>query len=173
MLGLERDKVVLTPYQDAWAHLFNEEKRRLEEGIGRRVLEVQHVGSTSILGMKAKPVLDLAVAVENFEEASALVPFVEKLGYTHRGEHGVPRRHYFVKDPPENRTHHLHMLEVRSENWRVLLQFRDHLKAHPETVAAYQTLKENLAKRYPGDRNAYTDGKYTFIQEVLRKAQRA
>ena len=120
MLGLERDKVVLTPYQDAWVHLFNEEKRRLEV-IGRGVLEVQHAGSTSILGMKAKPVLDIGVAVESFEEASALVPLVEELGYTYRGEHGIPRRHYFVKGSPENRTHHIHMLEGRSEDWRVLL----------------------------------------------------
>ena len=171
MLGLERDKVILSPHRNAWARLFEEEKGRLNKAIGTGVLDIQHVGSTSVPGLKAKPILDIGVAVENFEEAFTLVSHVEGLGYTYRGERGVARRHLFVKGPPENRTHHLHMLEAMSGDWRTLLRFRDQLRIHPATAAAYQTLKEDLATKFGTNRKAYTDGKHDFIQKALREAR--
>ena len=170
VLGLERDKVKLSPYRTAWARLFGEEKKRLQEVIGEGILDIQHIGSTAVPNLKAKPILDIGVAVENFEEAFALVSPLEKLGYTYRGENGIPRRHYFVKGPPDKRTHHIHMFEEVNEEWAKHLLFRDYLRTHPETAAAYGTLKEDLAKRYPRDREAYTDGKHEFIQEVLNEA---
>ena len=171
MLGLEHDKVKLSPYQDTWAKLFKEEKWRLEEAIGEGILDVQHIGSTAVPGLTAKPILDIGVAVKNFEEAFALISPIEALGYTYRGENGIARRHYFVKGPADKRTHHIHMFEESNEEWTTHLLFRDYLRTHPETVAAYQTLKEDLAKRYPKDRNAYTDGKHEFIQRVLQEAR--
>ncbi len=171
MLGLERDKVRLSPYQTAWVKLFKEEKKRLEAVISEGVLDIQHIGSTAVPNLKAKPILDIGVAVKNFEEAFALVSPIESLGYTYRGENGIPRRHYFVKGPADNRTHHIHMFEEVNEEWTTHLLFRDYLRTHPETVTAYQTLKEDLAKRYPRDREAYTDGKHEFIQEVLKEAR--
>ena len=171
VLGLERDKVSLSPHQEVWARLFEEEKRRLE-GVGEGVLDIQHVGSTAVPGLKAKPILDIAVAVENFEEAFVLVPATERLGYTYRGENGIARRHYFVKGPPNGRTHHIHMFEEDNEEWTKHLLFRDYLRTHPETVSAYQALKEDLARRYSEDREAYTDGKHEFIQEVLKETRK-
>ncbi len=170
VLGLEHDKVKLSPYQEEWAKLFEEEKKRLEEVIGENVLDIQHIGSTAVPSLKAKPILDIGVAVENFEKAFALVAPTESLGYTYRGENGIPRRHYFVKGPPDKRTHHIHMFEEVNEAWAKHLLFRDYLRTHPETAAAYGTLKEDLAKRYPRDREAYTDDKHEFIQEVLNEA---
>lgn len=171
MLGLERDKVKLSPYQSVWTQLYEEEKRRLEEVIGEGIVDIQHIGSTAVLGLKAKPILDIGIAVKNFEEAFALVSPTESLGYTYRGENGIPRRHYFVKGPPNKRTHHIHMFEEVDEEWAKHLLFRDYLWTHPETLTAYQALKEDLAKRYPRDREAYTDGKHTFIQKVLMEAR--
>ena len=172
MLGLERDKVKLSPYQNAWVN-FVEEKQRLEEVTGYGILDIQHIGSTAVPGLKAKPILDIGIAVANFEEAFALVPLIEGLGYTYRGENGIPRRHYFVKGPPNKRTHHIHMFEEANEEWAKHLLFRDYLRMHPETVTAYQALKEDLAKRYPRDREAYTNGKHEFIQKVLEEARGA
>ena len=171
VLGLERDKVKLSPYQTMWAQLFEEEKQRLEEVIGENVLDIQHIGSTAVPGLKAKPILDLGIAVENFEEAFALISPVEQLGYTFRGENGIPRRHYFAKGPPDKRTHHIHMFEEINAEWGAHLLFRDYLRTHPESVTAYQTLKEDLAERYPQNREAYTDGKHEFIQRLLREAR--
>ena len=171
MLGLERDKVVLVPYQTIWTKLFEEEKGRLEEVIGNKILDIQHIGSTAVPGLSAKPILDIGVAVRSFEAAFALVYSIEELGYTYRGENGIPRRHYFVKGSPDKRTCHLHMFEKTNEEWTTHLLFRDYLRAHPEVTAAYQQLKEDLAAKCPNDREAYTDGKHEFIQAVLRKAR--
>ena len=170
MLGLERNKVVLSPYQMIWPKLFEEEKRRLEAVIGEGILDIQHIGSTAVPGLSAKPILDIGVAVKSFGEAFALVSPIEELGYIYRGENGIPRRHYFVKGPPDKRTCHLHMFEEVDEEWATHLLFRDYLRTHPEVAAAYQQLKEDLAAKYPNDREAYTDGKHSFIQEVLGEA---
>lgn len=166
-LGLGRTAVALRPYDDRWAELFEVERARLQTALGSDVLAIEHIGSTSVPGLTAKPILDVGVAVEDFEAAFALVPRLEALGYTFRGEQGVARRHYFVRGPDEGRTHHLHMLEQQNPEWRDLLGFRDRLRAQPETVRAYEALKHELAERYPTDRERYTDGKYGFIRAVL------
>ena len=169
-LGLERATVVLRPYDGRWAELFELERLRLQTALGDDVLAVEHIGSTSVPGLAAKPILDVGVAVDNFEAAFALVPRLEELGYTFRGEQGIPRRHYFVQGSDQSRTHHLHLLEHTNPEWRDLLRFRDRLRAQPETVRAYEALKRQLAERYPNDREAYTDGKYRFVRAVLGRA---
>ena len=166
-LGLERATVVLRPYDGRWAELFELERLRLQTALGDDVLAVEHIGSTSVPGLAAKPILDVGVAVERFEAAFALVPRLEELGYTFRGEQGIPRRHYFVRGSDQSRTHHLHLLEQSNPEWRDLLGFRDRLRAQPETLRAYEALKRGLAKRYLNDREAYTDGKYRFVRTVL------
>ncbi len=169
-LGLERTTVILRPYDGRWAELFGLERTRLQIVLGNDVLAVEHIGSTSVPGLTAKPILDVGVAVESFEAAFALVPRLEGLGYTFRGEQGIARRHYFVRGSDQSRTHHLHMLEQSNLEWRDLLLFRDRLRAQPEAVRAYETLKKQLAEQYPNDREAYTDGKYRFIRVVLGRA---
>ena len=169
-LGLERATVTLRPYDGRWAELFELERGRLQGVLGNDVLAIEHIGSTSVPGLIAKPILDIGVAVADFEAAFALVPRLEELGYTFRGEQGIPRRHYFVRGSDQNRTHHLHLLEQSNPEWRDLLGFRDRLRAQPETVRAYEALKKQLAEQHPNDRVAYTDGKYEFIRAVLGRA---
>ena len=166
-LGLERTTVTLKPYDKRWAELFKKERERLQAVLDGDVLAIEHIGSTSVPGLAAKPILDVGVAVANFEAAFALVPRLEGLGYTFRGEQGISRRHYFVRGSDQSRTHHLHMLEHTHPEWRDLLGFRDRLRAQPETLRAYEALKRQLAKRYLNDREAYTDGKYRFVRTVL------
>lgn len=105
---------------------------RLRAVLGGFVLDIQHVGSTSIPGIPAKPILDIAVAVANFEEASRCLAPIEALGYTYRGEASIPRRHYFVKGAADNRTHHLHMNEIQSDDWQQQIAFRDILRQHSD-----------------------------------------
>jgi GrpB-like predicted nucleotidyltransferase (UPF0157 family) len=171
MIGLERGVVKLAPYTAEWKRLFEEEKARLQAAIGPYVLEIQHVGSTSIPGMMAKPILDIGVAVTSFEEARVCIQPIEQLGYEYRGEHGIPRRHFFVKGDP--RTHHLHMNEIDGREWENQVLFRDYLIQHPGLAREYAALKVELAQRYPTDREAYLSGKEPFIERVLEMARSA
>ena len=171
MIGLESGLVRLVPYTVEWPRLFEEERALLMTAIGRGVLDIQHVGSTAIPGMVAKPIIDIGVAVVDFEEARALVAPVEGLGYAYRGELGIPRRHYFVKGDP--RTHHIHMNEIGSQAWKDHIFFRDMLVRQPELAEEYAALKLALAQRYPSDREAYLEGKAPFIRRVLAMASPA
>jgi GrpB-like predicted nucleotidyltransferase (UPF0157 family) len=171
MIGLERGVVKLAPYTVEWRRCFEEEKVLLQAVIGQHVLDIQHVGSTSIPGMIAKPIIDIGVAVESFEEAKVCIQPIEQLGYEYRGERGIPRRHYFAKGDP--RTHHLHMNEIDSRDWENQVLFRDHLIQHPHLAEEYAALKVDLARRYPTDRDAYLDGKAPFIERALEMARAA
>jgi len=171
MIGLERGLVRLVPYTGEWKQLFEEEKGLLQTAIGQYVLDIQHVGSTAIPGMVAKPIIDIGIAVTCFEEATVCVGPVEQLGYEYRGEHGIPRRHYFVKGDP--RTHHIHMNESGSRAWQNLVLFRDYLIQHAEVAEEYAALKVEVAQQYSTDREAYLDGKAPFIERILENARSA
>jgi GrpB-like predicted nucleotidyltransferase (UPF0157 family) len=168
MLGLEAGVVKLVPYTVEWQRLFEKEKALLQTAVGDSVLDIQHVGSTAIPGMVAKPILDIGIAVTDFEEARTLVAPIGGLGYQYRGEFGIPRRHYFVKGNP--RTHHIHMVEISSRDWKNQLFFRDTLIQRPELAQEYVHLKNDLARRYAADRDAYLEGKAPFIERVLAMA---
>jgi GrpB-like predicted nucleotidyltransferase (UPF0157 family) len=152
MIGLERGVVRVEPYNAQWKRLFEEEKARLQTAIGQHVLDIQHVGSTAIPGMIAKPIVDIGIAVTSFEAASVCVQPVEQLGYEYRGEH---------------------MNEIGSRDWENQVLFRDYLIQHLGLAEEYATLKAGLARQYPTDRDAYTDGKAHFIERVLGMARAA
>jgi GrpB-like predicted nucleotidyltransferase (UPF0157 family) len=171
MIGLQRGIVKLAPYAAEWKRLFEEEKALLETVIGQYVLDIQHVGSTAVPGMVAKPIIDIGIAVASFEEARVCIQPIEQLGYEYRGEHGIPRRHYFTKGHP--RTHQIHMNEIGSRDWENLVLFRDYLIQHPGLAEEYAALKAELARRYPTNREAYLDGKAPFIERVLEMARSA
>jgi GrpB-like predicted nucleotidyltransferase (UPF0157 family) len=165
VLGLPAGEVRLREAHGAWAEEFRAEKTRVVAAIGTHILDVQHVGSTAIAGVPAKPVLDLLVGVASFEDATVCITPLETLGYRYRGEYGIPRRHYFVKGDP--RTHHLHMVESASEQWRTTIRFRDLLKSDPESARAYALAKSALAAKYPRDRAAYQREKDAVVERLL------
>ena len=169
MLGLESGVVRLIPYTNEWARLFQEEKSHLLAAVVEYVLDIQHVGSTSMPGMIAKPIIDIAIAVKNFEEAKVCIKPIERLGYEYKGEFGIPRRHYFTKGNP--RTHHIHMNEISSRDWSDQITFRNYLLQHQEIAKEYVELKLALAQRYPTDRQSYTDSKASFVKRVLQLAK--
>ena len=168
LLGLNRGEVSLKPYRDEWKYLFNLEKENIEEAIGDYVQDIQHVGSTSIQGMWAKPKLDIAIAVNDFDEARICIAPLVGLGYEFRGENGIPRRHYFGKGEP--RTHQIHMFEKTSTDWKEMIRFRDCLRSNRSLAGEYSRLKRDLANRFPKNRQSYQAGKAGFIEAVIKKA---
>ena len=169
VIGLDQGSVRLTPYTREWARLFEEERSRLQAAVGKYVLDIQHVGSTSIPGMAAKPILDIAIAVRDFAGSRVCFQPLEQLGYEYKGDFGDPPRHYFAKGEP--RTHHIHMYGIGDRGWIDQLLFRDHLTRHQKIAKEYAELKLELARRYPSDRQAYLDAKAPFIERVLRSAR--
>lgn len=174
IVGLQDGTVRLVPHSADWAALFANERTRLERALapymGTIVLDIQHVGSTSIPDIPAKPIIDIAVVVTDFEQARAAIGAIRALGYTYLGENEVPGRHFFYlgEGNTTGRTHHLHMFEQSSREWRQTAGFRDYLIGHPSTAAAYGALKTELALHFAEDRPAYLEGKAEFITQVLR-----
>ena len=167
-LGLTAGHVALDSSHAAWADEFRREKGRIAEAIGPHVLDIQHVGSTAIPGVPAKPILDILVVVEDYDEAAVCIGPLEGIGYIYRGEHGIPRRHYFVQGDP--RTHHLHMVERDSESWRGTVLFRDFLRSDPESAREYAGAKEELAAKYARDRPSYQQKKDQVVERILERA---
>jgi GrpB-like predicted nucleotidyltransferase (UPF0157 family) len=169
MLGLKKGVVELLPHDERWHRLFDEEKARLQEAIGENIISIEHVGSTSICGISAKPVLDIAVAIEKCADGEKCVEPLKDLGYEYRGENGISGRYYFVKGKP--RTHHLHMLLVDSAALQNHLLFRDYLRRNPVAAKEYDKLKKELSEKYQNDRDAYLDGKAEFVERILKIAR--
>lgn len=167
-LGLERGLVRLVPHDPRWAGLYREEAARLRAALGDLLVDVQHYGSTSIPGIRAKPILDILAGVRRADDVLGRLPELEALGYEHAHWAGVPGHHVFGKGKP--RTHLLHVVEHGGPDWRENLFFRDQLRARPELAAEYDALKRRLAQAHAADRPRYTAAKTDFIQRIRRQA---
>ena len=173
-----QEEVAIVPYDPAWPRVFEAEKRHLLDCLPTRLIRrIEHFGSTAIPGLAAKPIVDMIVEVSSLEETKARIPPVlEAEGYDYfwratHGEDGPPFYAWFIKRNSSGvRTHHIHMVENDFEHWDRLL-FRDYLIAHPETAKEYEALKLTLARDYPNDRIAYTNGKTEFVVRVTQVAK--
>lgn len=172
MIGLERGTVELCEYRPGWKDLYEKEVNRLQSIVGDRILAFEHIGSTAIEGVAAKPIIDLLAVVPDRGEARNLIPVLEEHDYEYRPNGDTRDRLFFAKGPPTNRTHYLSLTERESDFYTEKLAFREHLRTHPDVAAEYVTLKRSLADDYPDDRSAYTHRKGPFIETVLRKALR-
>jgi GrpB-like predicted nucleotidyltransferase (UPF0157 family) len=162
--------VVVLPYDVRWPEVFRPERDRLAGIFGQRAAGIEHVGSTAVPGLAAKGIVDILLGLRPLELHPADLDAMVRLGYAYRGELGIPGRHFFQKGAPP--THHVHAVEHGSVEWLKHVHFRDHLRTHPEDLQSYAKLKRDLAARYPDDRDAYTEGKSSFVAAVLRKASR-
>jgi GrpB-like predicted nucleotidyltransferase (UPF0157 family) len=167
-LGLESGVVRLVESDIGWPALFIAEERRIRELCGTLTLRLEHVGSTSISGMCAKPILDVAAGRPRDSSIAGYVAALERAGYQHRGERGVPGRQYFHRGQP--RAYHVHLVEEGGPLWRGYLAFRDYLRAHPEDARRFAELKRRLAARYSHDREGYMEAKSSHVREILRLA---
>jgi GrpB-like predicted nucleotidyltransferase (UPF0157 family) len=168
MLGLARGTVRLVPPDAGWPAIFAQERRILCERIGHLVRDIQHVGSTAVPGLDAKPVIDIAVAVTAPRDvARCRAPLVE-LGYLDRGDTGSDGGYLFVKESaPAGRTHYLHLVTLDDPQWTNDLRFRDRLRADALLRAEYAALKRALQERFAGDLRGYAAAKEAFVRRVL------
>ncbi len=165
--------IEIVPYDPCWPQLFEQEKSRILDAVGKYVNGIEHIGSTAVPGLAAKPVIDILIAVYRLEDAPFFIPPLEALGYDYIAQYEdlFPERRYLHRIVNHQHTHHLHMVEPGSNFYKVQLLFRDYLRTHPGDAQLYADLKYSLANRYRNDRDAYTEGKSDFINEILRKAQ--
>lgn len=169
-LGLDREKVRLSPYQSVWVEEFAQEAARLRTALGNCAIEIEHVGSTSIPGMAAKPLIDIMVTVPNLHGEPNILPRLEHLGYEFRPEASDENRLFLAKGARTRRTHHVHVVQHGGEEAVKLRTFRDYLKGHPEVAREYLALKLQLAAAHQNDRASYSAGKDEFIRRILALA---
>ena len=166
--------VRIVDYNSQLPILFENEKRLILNVIRHFVVEIEHVGSTAVVGLGAKPIIDITVAIKNLKDAHKCIRPLESIGYEYVPEYeeSIPERRYFHKGkPPKEQHYHLHMVELTSDFWERHLLFRDYLRAHPESAQEYYELKKKLAIKYGSDREGYTNAKTSFIESVVSKAK--
>lgn len=166
-------KVSVVEYRAQWRAMFEEEKQRLGATLDEVATRIEHIGSTAVKGLAAKPIIDIMVGLPDFSVADRLVPKIEALGYEYfkRYEDEMPYRRYFAKNLNDARTHQIHMVEIGGEFWKRHILFRDYLRQNPETADEYATLKMQLAEREWTDVNEYADAKTEFIKSVENEAK--
>jgi GrpB-like predicted nucleotidyltransferase (UPF0157 family) len=167
--GTRPKAIEIVAYDPAWPERFVELGRALRGGLGEVALRIDHIGSTAVPGLAAKPIIDIQVSVAAFEPLEAFRGPLERLGYVYRADNSERTKRYFREPPGRRRTHvHVRRAGSFSEQWALL--FRDYLRAHPDAAAEYAAVKRRLALHYRDDRRAYTDAKGPFLWEVLRQA---
>ena len=158
----------LTDYNPRWPLLFEQESALIVEALGDDVIDIQHIGSTSVPGLRAKPIIDILVAVESFAPVEDYQSRLEPLGYRYHSQEDETDRLFFWKGRP--RTHHLHIVEYATWEHQRHLLFRDYLRAHPDIALWYEDVKRELAIAFKGNRPAYTKGKTAFIKSIMARA---
>lgn len=170
MIGLKRGTVALVPHQKEWSENAEKTIGLLKRLLGATAIEIQHVGSTAIPLIHAKPIIDIAVAVQDLDD---ILPYIEVLERHHimfRGE-VVAGEVLFVMGNDTVRTHHIHVTKWNGTQWNHYIDFRDYLNACPEKAMLYDTCKRNLAIQFSNDRKRYTAGKEEVIQRLLAEAK--
>jgi GrpB-like predicted nucleotidyltransferase (UPF0157 family) len=170
MLGLKKGMVILSDYQPEWRELYELEREFILGKIGDFILDIQHVGSTAVPGLRSKPILDIAIQVRSRIETNKCAEVLSKNGFIDRGETGGQGGYLLVKEvSPQFRTHHVHVVTEDDPQWMEYLALRHWLRENENLREQYAQLKAVLQERHANDRSQYTKGKSDFIRMVLRK----
>lgn len=165
--------IEVVPHDPEWVKRFEEERELLLSIFDGCVESIHHIGSTAIIGIPAKPVIDILIVVHEIGSVDRLDPRMIEAGYTPKGEFGIPGRRYFPKGTDEHRTHHVHVFQTGSPDVDRHIAFRDYMNTHKEEAEQYGRLKMELARRFPVDIQGYMDGKDAFIKDLQRRAMEA
>lgn len=170
---MQDEPIYLSPYDAHWPERFEEERAQLESALSEWLAgPIEHIGSTAVPGLIAKPVIDIMAGVRDLPSSLSARAAVAPLGYQY-----FPYRpevmHWFCKPSPARRTHHLHLVPVESALWSERLLFRDYLRRSSTAAAEYAALKVTLAERHRFDREAYTDAKGSFVRTILERARQS
>lgn len=168
------NQVFIAEYDTRWPMMFEREKELILARIGPEVVAIEHIGSTAVPGLGAKPIIDIMVALHSLDRAALCIEPLAAINYEYVPEYeaAMPFRRYFRKGARHARSHHLHVVEHDGDFWRRHLLFRDFLRSHPAEAEQYYRLKKELAGRFSADRAAYTDAKTSFIEAAVERAAR-
>lgn len=169
---IKKDHVDIVAYNAEWPKIASIEIEKLRDVLpSAKIIDIQHVGSTAIPGMAAKPIVDIQIAVHSLDEMKVIaIPVLQKLGYEYWDDNPDLERMFFAKGMPpfgEKRTHHIHIVEPSSKHWNEKINFRNYLISHPKIAKEYQELKIKLAQKYTHDREKYTNAKSEFVNRIL------
>jgi GrpB-like predicted nucleotidyltransferase (UPF0157 family) len=167
-------RIQILDYDPAWVAMFERERARVQDALGPIVVTVEHVGSTAVPGLAAKPIIDLLVGVRSLPEArTCCVEPLQALHYRYMAEYEawLPGEMLFRKGPPGPWTHHVHLMEPTCPRWEEFTLVRDYLRRHPEVASAYADLKRALALVFEDDIAGYRTAKAPFIEAVITRAR--
>ncbi|MDD5071129.1 MAG: GrpB family protein [Patescibacteria group bacterium] len=173
MIGLKRGTVRLVIHNLKWSQSFEREKKKIKKIFSRKALDIQHVGSTSVPGMVAKPIIDIALLVPSITKVGRYEENLKKIGYNIKKDDTNKKRLFFTKGPEKKRTHYLHIGKVGSGYIEDMILFRDYLCEDRRAAEKYSELKEKLAKKYQNSRKIYTAKKEKLIKEIVKKAKKS
>ena len=162
-------KVIVLPYDTAWKTAFEEIKKELAEAIGDLIIGIEHVGSTAVEGLSAKPCIDIDVIIRDYSIFDAVVCKLKTIGYIHEGDLGIKDREAFkYSDKPHLLNHHLYVCPQDSEELHRHITFRDFLRSNPEAVKKYSLSKETAAQLFPDSIDKYIEYKSPCIEELYK-----
>jgi GrpB-like predicted nucleotidyltransferase (UPF0157 family) len=161
--------VIIEDYDPRWPERFETLRARIDAVLGPLAAAIEHVGSTAVPGLAAKPIIDIDVRLRSEGGLPLAIESLGTLGYEHQGDLGIPGRQAF-RAPATDVLHHLYICPPGSRAYREHLAFRDYLRSHPKDARAYELLKRSLARRYGNDRDGYTQAKSEFIGAILQRA---
>ena len=165
-----KKRVIVMPYNEEWKRAFSDIKNELDDALGDLALSIEHVGSTSVEGLSAKPIIDIDVVIEDISKLESVIAALKKIGYRHEGDLGVPGREAFKYDGKEHlMKHHLYVCAKEAKELKRHLAFRDYLRTHADAVEAYSKVKEEGARLYPEDIDKYIEYKSPVIEDIYNK----
>ena len=160
-------KVIVLPYDVKWKADFEKIKAEIENAIGQLIVSVEHVGSTSVIGLSAKPCIDIDVVIKDYSVFDAVVSSLAEIGYIHEGDLGIKDRHAFrYTDKPHLQTHHLYVCPQNSAELYRHITFRDFLRSNPDAAEKYSRVKETAAQLFPDNIDKYIEYKSPCIEEI-------
>ncbi len=170
------EKVRIVVYNPNWPEVYKLERDKIKEKIGEYIASIDHIGSTAVEGLVAKPIVDILIGLNSLDDAQFCIPKLEELNYEYvpEFEDVLPDRRYFRKPPTGqgSRDFHVHMVEIKTYFWKRQLILRDYLRKFPEVANEYGELKLRLASELQDNREAYTEGKTDFIMSILEKVEK-
>lgn len=163
------ESITVVPYQPQWPHLFHREQQRLQETLTRHIFDIQHIGSTAVPGLAAKPIIDILIGLQTLANDTQPITVLQTLGYEYLGEAGIPGRLYFRRRHPQ--AFNIHLVQWGSELWTNNLLLRDFLRTHSEVAARYGQHKQELIRSGIRTLLAYSEKKDSLVTELLHRAQ--
>lgn len=167
-------RIVVEPYDEAWERNFAAIRNEIQAALGDLAVRIEHVGSTSVRGLSAKPIIDIDVVIRDGAALAATIERLGAIGYQHEGDLGIAGREAFKYDGKEHlQKHHLYVCPEDSAELKRHVAFRDYLRSHPEAVREYSRIKEEGAALYPDDIDRYIAHKSPFIERIYREIARS